>query len=214
MPRNFSLPALSKLRALPLARPLGTPFAPMLTALKDTQVRVRIVLGLLLVANLVAATFAFHLFDDSPEQLARQVQSARQQVVSQLVKLNHTRMVAGKIDKGREEGARFIDTNMTSRRTTYSTILGEIDGIAAQNGMKSKDAVIGLEAIQGTELDQMTITANFEGEYKNLLLFINAIDQSKRFLIIQSLTAVPQLVTKLQVTLKLITFVKEDSTAS
>ncbi len=205
MPRSYKLPALpsalSKFRA-----------ALPLSALKDTQVRIRLLLGVLLVANLVAASFAFHLFDDSPEQIAHQVQSTRQQVVSQLIKLNHTRALAGKVDKGREEGAKFIATYMTSRRTTYSTILGEIDGMASQNGMRSKDAVIGLDAIQGTDsLDQMTITANFEGEYKNLLMFINAIDLSKRFLIIDSLSAVPQLGTKLQVTLKLITFVREDS---
>jgi hypothetical protein len=208
MPRNFNLPALPKLGALPLGvLPLG--------ALKDTQVRVRLLLGTLLVANLGAVALALHLFDDSPQQLAAQVQAARQQVLSQVIKLNHTRMLAGKVEKGRDEGAKFISTYMTSRRTTYSTILTEIDGMARQTGMKSKDAVIGLDAIQGTDsLDQMTITANFEGDYKNLLQLINQIDKSKRFLIIQSLTAVPQLNNRLQVTLKLITFVKEDSKAS
>jgi hypothetical protein len=182
-----------------------------LSALKDTRVIVRVVLGLLLAANLVAAGLAFHLFDDSPEQLARQVQSTRQQILAAIVKLNHTRQIAGKVDKGREEGSKFIATYMTSRRATYSTILTELNETAAQAHMKPKDAVIGLDAIQGTDsLDMMTVTASFEGQYADLLKFVNLLDKSKRFLIIETLAASPQQNGNLQVTLKLNTFVKDD----
>ena len=199
------LPAVSKLGAFRL------PSFP-LAALKDTRVLVRLILGALLAANLVAAGFAFHLFDDSPDQLARQVQSGRQQVLAAIVKLNRTRQLAGKVDKGREEGTRFIASYMTSRRATYSTILAELNQTASITGMKPKDAVIGLDAIQGTDsLDVMTVTASFEGPYPSLVKFINALDKSKRFLIIESLAASPQQNGNvLQVTLKLNTFVKDD----
>ncbi len=183
-----------------------------LAALKDTRVQVRLALGVLLAANLVAAGFAFHLFDDSPEKLATEVQRTRQQVLGAIVKLNRTRQLAGKVDKGRDEGTRFISTYMTSRRATYSTILSELNETAAQTGMKPKDALIGLDAIQGTDsLDMMTVTASFEGPYPNLVKFINLLDKSKRFLIIESLAASPQQNGNiLQVQLKLNTFVKDD----
>ena len=204
MPKNFKLPSFSG-ASLPLAS---------LASLKDTRLIMRLILGLLLVANLVAAGFAFHAFDDSPEQLARQVQNTRQQVLAAVVKLNRTRQHASKVDKGREEGTRFISTYMTSRRATYSSILNELNATATQALMKSRDAVIGLDAIQGTDsLDMMTVTASFEGPYKNLVTFINLLDKSKRFLIIESLTASPQQKDGLlQVTLKLNTFVKDDPT--
>ena len=206
MPKNFKLPSMPS----SLAKFGAMPFS----ALKDTQVRIRLLLGILLAANLVAAGFAFHLFDDSPEQLARQVQSARQQVLAQVVKLNHTRMLAGKVDKGREEGTKFISAYMTSRRATYSTIISEINAMALNAGMKSKDAGFGLEAVQGTDnIDMMTVTASFEGGYRNLLTFVNLVDKSRRFLIIESLGASPQQNGNLQVTLKLNTFVKEDGNA-
>jgi Tfp pilus assembly protein PilO len=189
----------------------GISLAALLAGFKDTRVIVRIVLGILLAANLVAAGFAFHLFDDSPEQIARQVQSTRQQVLAAVVRLNHSRQIAGKVDKGREEGSSFIATYMTSRRATYSTILSELNQTAAEAHMKPKDAVIGLDAIQGTDsLDMMTVTASFEGQYADLIKFINTLDKSKRFLIIESLAASPQQNGNLQVTLKLNTFVKDD----
>jgi hypothetical protein len=203
MPRNFSLPSFPKLGA--------TSFAP-LAALKDTQVRIRVVLGMLLVANMVAACFAFHLFDDSPEKLGQQVLSMRHQILTQLQKLNQTRQLAGKVEKGREQETTFISTYMTSRRATYSTIISEIDQMANQAGMTSKDSSITLDALQGTDsLDMMTITANFVGDYKNLLIFMNLVDRSKRFLIIETLAVSPQQNLKLAVAMKLHTFVREDA---
>ncbi len=191
---------------------LTLPSTISLAALKDVRVLIRIFLGLLLIANIVAAGIAFHFFDDSPEKIAMDVQRTRQQVLSAIVKLNRSRQLAGKVDLGREEGSKFISSYMTSRRETYSTILTELNEIASQTGMKTKDALIGLDAIQGTDaLDMMTVTASFEGSYQNLLKFVNSIDKSKRFLIIESLAAVPQHNGDiLQVTLKLNTFVKDD----
>jgi Tfp pilus assembly protein PilO len=200
MLKNFKLPSTFKFGALPLG------------ALKDTQIQVRIVLGVLLLANIVAAGFAFHFFDDSPDKIAQQVTSARQQVLAQVVTLNRSRTLAGKVDKGREDGTRFISTYMTSRRATYSTIISEIDNMAAQSAMKRKDAVITLEAVKGSDtIDKMTVTASFEGPYRNLLNMINLIDKSKRFLIIESLGATPQQGGTLQVTMKINTFVNEEA---
>jgi len=206
MPRNFKLPALT---------PVLTKFSSSgFSALKDPQVLIRLGLGILLIANLVAASFAFHLFDDSPQQLASRVLSLRQQILAQVQKLNHIRSLAGKVEKGRDEGTKFISTYMTNRRTTYSTIISEIDQMASQAGMVSKDYSLGLDAIQGTDtLDMMTVTASFEGDYKNLLMFMNQVDRSKRFLIIETLAVSPQQNQKLQVTMKLHTFVKEESSA-
>jgi len=189
-------------------------FAPgtiSVAALKDPQVRMRTLLGVLLLANFAAAAFAFHVFDDSPEQVARQVLDTRQQTLRQLKKLNESRQLAGKVEKGREEGTHFISTYMTSRRTTYSTIIKELNEKATEAGMKPKDALISIDAIQGSDsLDILTVTAAFEGGYKQLLNFINLLDKSQRFVIIESLAASPQQNGFLQVTLKINTFVKED----
>ena len=204
MPRNFNLklPPSAKIRAQQLA------------ALKNPQVLMRVLLGTLLLANVVAAGFAFHLFDDSPDKVAAQVQTTRQQVVGSIKKLSQTRVHASKVEKGQQEGTRFISTYMTSRRSTYSTIISEINEMALNAAMVPKDALIHLDAIEGSDnLDVLTVTASFEGPYRNLLAFINSIDKSKRFLILDSLGATPGQNDRLQVTIKFCTFVKEDPAA-
>ena len=74
-----------------------------------------------------------------------------------------------------------------------------------------------MQPVAGTEgesgnpaLDMMSISFNLEGTYPQLLKFVNLLDRSPRFLIIETLTATPRAKTDiLTVNFKLDTFVRE-----
>ena len=60
----------------------------------------------------------------------------------------------------------------------------------------------------------MTITANYEGTYANLMRFVHAIDRSPRMLIIEGLNAAPQQGNQnLAISMKIDAFVREDGSA-
>ncbi len=182
-------------------------------ALREPRVMVRAILGLLLGLNLVAAAFAFHLFGTSTEQMIRDLEGTRAQLAAETAKLTRSRLLAGKVETGREEGGKFLASYMSSRKTTYSTVIGEITDLSKQAGMKMKEANIApLDPIDGSaDIDMMTISVNFEGTYPQLVKLVNLMDRSKRFLIIESLTAAPQPNGNvINVAIKLNTFVKDD----
>jgi Tfp pilus assembly protein PilO len=186
---------------------------PAIGSLKEPKVLVRAGLGLLLVANLVAATFAFHLFGASPEGVNAALASARLRLLAAQTHLTRSKTLSGRIDKGREESATFLASYLTSRRHTYSNIISEITQTAKTAGMSMKEATISpLDAIEGSDdLDMMTISINFEGGYPQLIKFVNLLDRSPRFLIMESLQAAPQPKGDvLTVNIKLNTFVRED----
>jgi hypothetical protein len=195
MPRNFKL-------SLPSA-----------ASLREPQVLVRAGLGVLLLANLVAAAFAFHLIGESPEALSQQVAVALTEKQTAQARLNRSRAITGKIDTGKEEGDKFLATYMTSRRYTFSTIISELNESSKSSGMKMMDATIApLDPIEGSDdLDMMTISVNFEGDYNSLVKLVNLLDRSKRFLIIESITVTPRPKGDvLAVNVRLNTFVKDD----
>ncbi|MDQ2900915.1 MAG: hypothetical protein M3Y07_14125 [Acidobacteriota bacterium] len=197
MPRSFNIPRLSGVS---------------LGSLKDPKVAVRIVLGALLAANLVAAAFAFHLFGTSAEDMARQLDEGRAQVKIQQNRLNQARLLSGKVGKASSEGGSFVSSYMTSRRKTFSTILGELDKTAEAAGIKAKEKSIQLDPVEGSDsLSMMTISANFEGSYASLLKLVNLLDKSPRFLIIENLQAAPMPTGILNVNIKLDTFVRDDN---
>lgn len=199
MPRNFNI-------AIPSA-----------AALREPQVLVRIALGVLLLANLVMAAFAFHLVGDSPETLSQQVASALTEKQTAQARLNRSRVLTANIGKGKEEGDKFLANYMTARRYTYSTIIGELNESSKTSGMKMLDATIApLDPIEGSEdMDMMTISVNFEGDYNQLVKLVNLLDRSPRFLILESLTVTPRPKGDvLVVSVRLNTFVKDDKEAA
>jgi type IV pilus assembly protein PilO len=186
-------------------------------ALSEPQVLVRVALGVLLVANLVAAAFAFHIFDSSPEQVGRELAAALETQGREQVQLARSRVLAATIERGKADGLKFLSTSMTSRRRTYSTILRELTETAKTAGMEKAGGSINLQPVAGSEddsgtptLDMMSISFNLEGTYPQLVKFVNLLDRSPRFLIIETLTATPRAKSDiLTVNFKLDTFVRE-----
>jgi Tfp pilus assembly protein PilO len=182
-------------------------------ALKDPRVSVRAGLGALLVANIIAALILFKPWGGSADDLERRLNSMRAQLPLQQAALARTKVLVTKVEKARAEGHQFMDKYMLDERTAYSMILSELDRAAAQVSLKQKESQYVVEPIEGSDtLEMMTISASYEGEYMNLTKFINALDRSPRFMIIESLQASPQPVGKVvNVGFKLNTFVKDES---
>jgi Tfp pilus assembly protein PilO len=194
MPRNFSLK-------------LGR------VSWKEPQVLVRIGLGLLLAANLAAAGFAFNLFGSSPEALNQALVAANARLQADQAKLTRSRLLTSNIGRGKTESDTFLASYLTNRRHTYSTIISEISDIAKSAGMKTQEWTIApLDPIEGSaDLSMMTVSINFEGGYTQFVKFVNLLDRSPRFLIIESMQAAPQPKGDVLTTnLKLNAFIKDD----
>jgi Tfp pilus assembly protein PilO len=195
MPRNFSLAALKW---------------------KDPRVAMRALLGVLLLANLVAAVVACKPFGGGADDLRRD-RNVLQQQLSQLQKqVARNGKLVEKVETARREGDRFLATYFTERRVVTSTIQGELVQIARDAGITYQPTTWTLEPIEGSDtLAMMTINAGCQGTYAALSKFANLVDKSPRFLIIESMVAAPQQTGQiLNVTVKVDTFVKEHGLGS
>jgi type IV pilus assembly protein PilO len=180
-------------------------------AIREPRVVVRAILGVLLAANLVAAIIAFKPFGGSTDDLRQRRAGLQTQLAHLQAQLADTRRLSGKVEMARTEGDSFLDRYVSDRRSTFSTIFEELDKTAQEAGIKPRDRNVELNAIEGSDtLEMMSVTAGYEGTYENLQKFVNLLDRSPRFLIIESLVASPQQNGQmLTVSLKLDTFVKE-----
>lgn len=182
-------------------------------ALKDPRVAVRAALGVLLAANVAAALWAFQPWGGSAEDLMREQEQLHQQVVAAQARLARSRTLAEKVEKARTEGDRFLNQYITERRSTFSMLVAELNRAAKDAGIKAKEASYVLEPVEGSDtLSQMTITAGYEGTYANLTKFVNLLDKSPHFLIVESMQATPQQSgATLSVSFKLDTFVRGEA---
>ena len=173
---------------------------------------IRLALGVLVAANLVAAYFVVRPIGGSAQELSEQALEMHSQIRQQQGVLERTRVLVSKIESGRGEGDRFMGSYFLPRRPAYSAIVGELSDLASQAKITPRDSAWALEPVEGSDtLDMLQISANFEGTYPDLVHFINLLDKSDRLLIIESLNATPQQSGgRLNVMLKLDTFVQED----
>ena len=194
MPRNFSL-----------RLPPG--------AARDPRFIARVVIGALLVANLLAAYAVFQPLGGSAEELDEQVAAMRLQIQQRQASLQRMRTLVAKIEQARQSGDEFLGTYFMDRQTMSSTIVQELASAAKEAGMRPKEHAFAFDPVEGSDtLSMMTVTGNYEGTYGDLLEFVNRLDKSRRFLILDTLTATPQQGgAALNVNVKLNTFVREAS---
>jgi hypothetical protein len=175
---------------------------------------VRALLGVLLAGTLVAAGLVLYPPGGSADDLERKLAELQSQAVAQRALLASTRQHVTAVEKGRSEGEQFLDGYFLARRTAYSTLLAELVDAADRAKIKPKEHAYATEPIEGSDvLSMMTIAANYEGTYANLMRFVHEIDKSSRMLIIEGLTAAPQQTGGvLSISMKIDAFVREDGT--
>ena len=179
--------------------------------IKNPRIVTRAIIGVLLAANIVAAVIAFKPFGGSAEDLRRERADAGRRLAQLQARLAQTRQLVDKVELARREGDDFLAKYFTDRRTSYSTIIEELDRTAQAAGLKLRNYNGELNEIEGSDtLQMMSLNTAYEGDYAGLEKFINLLDKSPRFLIVDSMQATPQQNGQtLTITLRLLTFVKE-----
>jgi len=179
----------------------------------DSRLPLRILMGAMLAANLAALVMLVKPFGGSAEDLRRQQQALGQQLSQLQARVVDTKRLADKVEIARREGDQFLSQYVAGRRTVMSTIAEELNRTAKEAGIRQRDVSIELQPIEGSDtLSMMTISAGYEGNYSNLTKFVNLLDKSPQFLIIESMVTSPQQGGQLlNVNLRLDMFVKEEA---
>lgn len=178
---------------------------------KDPRVVMRGIIGVLLAANLAAALIAFKPFGGGADDLRRERASLQQQLSSLQAQVAKNKQLVLKVQRARTEGDEFLEKYITDRHVVTSTIQGELNNIAEGSGVVFQPTSWTPEPVDGSDTFwRMTINASCQGNYQSLVKFLNLVDKSPRFLIIESLSASPvQSGDKLNVTVKIDTFIRQ-----
>jgi hypothetical protein len=179
---------------------------------RDAVAVARLVAIVLLLVNLPALWMVLRPPGGSPAELQTELADLRAQARQRRDLLARTRLLATRVESGRSTGQRFMDQYFLDRRTAASTIAGELVDDARQAGIALKDASYPSEPVEGSDnLSMMTVAANFEGSYADLIHLLDRIDKSSRLLIVDSLQAVPQQGSgRLNIGLRFNVFVREN----
>jgi len=157
------------------------------------QLKLRVALLALVVANLAALYFYLAPPGGTQEELAGQDRQINNQIAAVNVQGSRLKMMAARVESGSTQASDFQKQYFLPKRVAYSTVIEEIHRMAKLSGLQEKDAGFTEEPIEGTaDLSLLNIKANYEGTYPSLMRFLYESDQSPMLLMLDTLTATPQ----------------------
>src|SRR5947209_12104666 len=201
MLRNFKLPG-------------GLPWKGL--TIRDARVVMRAIIGALLLANLMAAVIALKPFGGSADELRQEEAALRRQLAALQARVSGGMRLVSKVETARKEGDQFLAKYVTERRVLTSTIQEELIRMAKEAGGSYLPITMNQEPIEGSDtLYMLTINAGYQGTYANLSKFVNLVDKSPLFLIIEAMQLAPQQSGQnLNVSIELLTFYRDQPGAS
>jgi hypothetical protein len=163
-------------------------------AWKEPRILMRAIIGALLAGNLVAAVIAFKPFGGSAEDLRREEAVLSQQLATLRDRVAKDKQLVAKMQSARKDTDQFLASYVADERFGASALVGELDRIATEAGVKQLPTTVAEQDIEGSDgMTMQSVTQGIEGTYANLTKFINLVDKSPHFLIIENLaTAAPQ----------------------
>ena len=168
-------------------------------------------LGGLLLFDLAFYLFAVRPLDAREAQTIAAIAALEAQVKQRGARTEQLRVVVGKVETARSTGDGLIEDITIRRQIAFSTLVVELDAAATEAKIEDRDRTYDIEPVEGTEdYGIVRMNANFRGQYENIVRFLNLIDRSEQFLIIESLGASPRSDSAdLQVTMRIDTFVRD-----
>lgn len=161
---------------------------------KEPRVAMRALIGALLAANLAAAVVAFKPFGGSADDLRKEESQLQDQLAAAQARVAIGKRLVNKVQGASHDADEFLKKYVVDRRVSFSAINEELNRMATAAGVQFGQTAYSFQDIVGSDtLKKLTINMGVAGNYASLMKFINLIDKSPRFLIIESMqTAAPQ----------------------
>ncbi len=177
---------------------------------KIPRERVLIGLGAVALAELLFWFVAVRPLSDRELEQQALLTTLALQVEQRQESLERLRAAGERVDGARDNGDLLLAELTFDRRTTFSELLTELGRAAKEAGVEVRETSYNSDTIDGNEqYGMVSINANFRGQYEDLVKFLNLLDRSRKFLIIERLGAAPREEGGLQITMRVDAFVRD-----
>lgn len=168
-----------------------------------------IVIALLAVFDVAFWAVAVRPLSNREEQRRVRLASLEQQIEQRRASVEKLEAATERVESATETGDGLLEQLTLDRQTTYSTLLSELVEASDEAGVQFRETSFETVEVEGNEaFGRLRVSANFRGNYENLVQFLNRLDRSEQFLIIEQLGAAPSDEGGLRFSIRIDTFVR------
>jgi Tfp pilus assembly protein PilO len=96
--------------------------------------------------------------------------------------------IRSKLPDVQRETAKFFEEQFLSAQSGYSTIVADLNSISAKSNLRATSITFKQREFEKRDVVEVAVTAVVEGDYASLVRFINGIERSQNFYLLDSLS--------------------------
>ncbi|MCL6481584.1 MAG: type 4a pilus biogenesis protein PilO [Firmicutes bacterium] len=167
--------------------------------------RVRVTLGLIVLADLVLAGLVIRsgaqptALREERDRLAMQFRQLSDDVV-------RAQAVRSNLPKVAQQCANFFEQQFLDASRGYSAVLTDFTRLAQRAGLEIQRIGFRQDSVDKRQLTEVRIEVNVEGDYPALVRFINGLERSEHFYLMNSLALASSTAGRIKLTLEVKTY--------
>jgi Tfp pilus assembly protein PilO len=152
-----------------------------------TKILTSIALAILLLVDIGLGIFLWKSSREQPEDL----RSELNQLVAQS-KLRNADVVRGtairtSLPQVSRDCSKFYTDTFLDKSMGYSSVVADLSSIAGKAGLRTSDTSFKENDVKDRSLTEVAISTSVEGSYASVIKFINGLEQSKNFYLLNDL---------------------------
>ena len=151
---------------------------------------VRIALGALLALNIALFLWNAQARASNPASQAAQLERLRRQHDALGQDVRAAVEIRDRLPDVTRQCDRFLDEQLLPVAAGYSAVLEDLTEISKRTGLHTRGVTYKEKELAGRRVAEVQISATVEGGYSNLVRFINELERSKQFYVLEELALV------------------------
>ena len=175
---------------------------------RQMRYRLRIVMGVLIAFNVLAACALLFMWVRGTSALPDQFASLHQQVQKQRAIVIPPDTVDGRVKEAREQIAKFYENRFPN---SSAAIFEDLGRLANENHVHLNNASYQVDDSELPGLRQVQIGGNLTGDYAQVMKFINALEREKTFFIVDSVNLGEQAQNEIRLNIRIETYMRGEA---
>jgi Tfp pilus assembly protein PilO len=154
----------------------------------DWKQWVKIVLAAFLLADGALLFWNWQLRGTDPAEQARQRDRLRHQHAQLGADVQAARSIRDVVPDVDRQCDQFLKGHLPPAAGGYSAVVEDLNGISVRSGLTTKGVQYRQKEIASRGVTEVKVTASVEGSYANLVRFVNELERSRQFYVLEELT--------------------------
>lgn len=154
---------------------------------RTTKLLTTIALAILLVVDIGLGIFLWRSSRQQPEDLRAELNQLTARAKLRKADVARGTEIRTSLPQVSKDCSKFYEDTFLDKSAGYSSVIADLSTIAGKAGLRTSDTSFKENEVKDRSLTEVAISTSVEGSYSSVIKFINGLEQSKNFYLLNDL---------------------------